>query len=371
MVFNYVKDDLGLLALTRSFTEGLEWVLDVTGNLLYGKSRWPDIGPDPVDGDRRRGGSRRLLSGRLADGAACGGGVRLDGADRPVGQSRWRPLSVLVVAAPLAFVIGLSLGHRRMAICLAVDRAIKPMLSVLQTLPFFTYLLPAVIFFKVGPTAGAVATTIYAIPPMILMTTLGLQKVPPEVVEAGQMSGCTRWQLLRHVYLPSARTEILVGVNQVIMLSLAMVVLTAFIGMPGLGAKLLAMMGSFKLGRSFEIGVTIVLLAVMLDRMSKAWASSSRAFRARHAMVAAAHPAAGLAVAAFVRVHGPVAGRPDRGRYRAQAEFQPGQGNRRSDQGASGPRLGQAITGSNTRFPERSGADPLPQFPAESFRRPP
>lgn len=85
------------------------------------------------------------------------------------------------------------------------------------------------------------------------------------------MSGCSKWQMLRHVYIPAARTEILVGVNQVIMLCLAMVVLTAFIGMPGLGAKLLAMMGSFKLGRSLEIGVTIVLLAVMLDQMSKAW----------------------------------------------------------------------------------------------------
>jgi len=106
---------------------------------------------------------------------------------------------------------------------------------------------------------------------MVLMTTLGLKKVSPEVVEAGKMSGCSRWQMLRHVYLPAARTEILVGVNQVIMLCLAMVVLTAFIGMPGLGAKLLAMMGSFKIGRSFEIGVTIVLLAIMLDRMSKAW----------------------------------------------------------------------------------------------------
>ena len=179
-------------------------------------------------------------------------------------------MSVLVVAAPTAFIIGLSLGIAAWK-SPAFDRALKPVLSVLQTLPFFTYLLPAVIFFKVGPTAGAVATTIYAIPPMILMTTLGLQKVSPEVVEAGHMSGCTKLQLLRHVYLPSARTEILVGVNQVIMLCLAMVVLTAFIGMPGLGAKLLAMMGSFKLGRSFEIGVTIVLLAVTLDRMSKAW----------------------------------------------------------------------------------------------------
>ena len=103
------------------------------------------------------------------------------------------------------------------------------------------------------------------------LTALGLKKVSHEVVEAGKMRGCTRWQMLRYVYILAARSEILVGVNQVIMLCLAMVVLIAFIGMLGLGAKLLAMMGSFKLGRSFEIGATIVLLAVMLDRCSKAW----------------------------------------------------------------------------------------------------
>lgn len=179
-------------------------------------------------------------------------------------------MSVLVVAAPVAFVIGLLLGITAWKFP-SFERFLKPVLSVLQTLPFFTYLLPAVIFFKVGPTAGAMATIIYAIPPMILMTTLGLKKVSPEIVEAGKMSGCSRWQMLSKVYIPAARTELLVGVNQVIMLCLAMVVLTAFIGMPGLGAKLLAMMNSFKLGRSFEIGVSIVLLAVMLDRLSKAW----------------------------------------------------------------------------------------------------
>lgn len=268
-VFNFVKDDLGLLALTRWLTEGLEWVLNVTGNLLFGKRRWPNLGPIPwtaiagvaaVLGYYLGGWRMALLAAFTFTWTAL------------VGQ--WKiameTMSVLVVAAPLAFVIGLSLGILAWK-SRAFNTAIKPILSVLQTLPFFTYLLPAVIFFKVGPTAGAVATTIYAIPPMILMTTLGLQKVSPEVVEAGKMSGCTKFQLLRNVYLPAARTEILVGVNQVIMLCLAMVVLTAFIGMPGLGAKLLAMMGSFKLGRSFEIGVTIVLLAVTLDRMSKAW----------------------------------------------------------------------------------------------------
>lgn len=268
-IFNFVKDDLGLLALTRFLTEILQVVLDATANLLFGKRRWPGLGPIPWTAIAAVAGVIGYYLGgwRIA---LLGAGTFIWTALIGQWKIAMETMSVLVVAAPAAFVIGLGLG------ILAwrkpwVDRALKPVLSVLQTLPFFTYLLPAVIFFKVGPTAGAVATTIYAIPPMILMTTLGLKKVPPEVVEAGNMSGCTRFQLLRHVYLPSARTEILVGVNQVIMLCLAMVVLTAFIGMPGLGAKLLAMMGSFKLGRSFEIGVTIVLLAVMLDRMSKAW----------------------------------------------------------------------------------------------------
>ncbi len=179
-------------------------------------------------------------------------------------------MSVLIVASPVAFGVGLLFGIWAWK-SKTVESILQPVLAVLQTIPFFTYLLPAVIFFKVGPTAGAVATIIFAIPPMILMTTLGLKKVPEEVIEAGKMSGCTKWQMLTKVYIPSARTEILVGVNQVIMLSLAMVVLTAFIGMPGLGAKLLAMMGSFKLGRSLEIGITIVLLAIMLDRLTKAW----------------------------------------------------------------------------------------------------
>jgi glycine betaine/proline transport system permease protein len=268
-IFNFVKDDLGLLALTRFLTEGLQWLLDASGNIFFGKRRWPFVGPIPWTAMAAVAAVVGYYLGgwRLA---LLGGGTMIWTALIGQWKIAMETISVLAIAAPLAFVIGLLTGIAAWKYAW-VDKAIKPILSVLQTLPFFTYLLPAVIFFKVGPTAGAVATTIYAIPPMILMTTLGLQKVSPEVVEAGKMSGCTRFQMLRHVYLPSARTEILVGVNQVIMLSLAMVVLTAFIGMPGLGAKLLAMMGSFKLGRSFEIGVTIVLLAVMLDRMSKAW----------------------------------------------------------------------------------------------------
>ena len=273
--FENIKGDLetgrwGLIHLTRWFAEGpLEFMLGFTANLLEGKHRWPYLEPLPwASVAAVAAGIGFYLGGwRLA---LLGGGTFVWTA--MVGQWKiaMQTLSVLAVAVPLAFLVGLLLGIAAWKWG-RFERLIKPVLAILQTIPFFTYLLPAVIFFKVGPTAGAIATTIYAIPPMVLMTTLGLKKVPHEVVEAGKMSGCSRLQMLLRVYIPSARTEILVGVNQVIMLCLAMVVLTAFIGMPGLGGKLLAMMNSFKLGRSFEIGVTIVLVAVMLDRMSKAW----------------------------------------------------------------------------------------------------
>ena len=268
-VFQLIVFDLGLINVTRFLSGGLEFLLDAVANVLYGKHRWPRIEALPwtviastaaVLGYYLGGWRLALLAGGTFVWAALIGQWKLT----------METMSVIVVAAPFSFAIGMALGiwswkSRR------VEDTIKPMLLVMQVLPFFSYLLPAVIFFKVGPTAATVATIAYSLPPMILMTTLGLKKVSPEVVEAGKMSGCSKFQMLRHVYIPSARTEIMVGLNQVIMLCLAMVVLTAAIGMPGLGAKLLAMMGSFKLGRSFEIGITIVLLAVMLDRLSKAW----------------------------------------------------------------------------------------------------
>ena len=268
-LFDFIKDDLGLLYFTRTISAGLEWLLDITANLLYGKNRWPHLGPIPWTAIAAAGAVIGYWVGGWKTAALAGGTFVWTAL---IGQWKlaMQTMAVIVVAAPLAVLVGLILGiiawkSKRF------DSFLRPFLSILQTLPFFTYLLPAVIFFKVGPTAASVATIVYAIPPMVLMTTLGLKKVPDAVVESGHMSGATRGQMLRHVYLPAARTEILVGVNQVIMLCLAMVVLTAFIGMPGLGAKLLSLMNSLKLGRSFEIGITIVLLAVMLDRLSKAW----------------------------------------------------------------------------------------------------
>ena len=269
-IFNFVKDDLGLIHVTRAMSGGIEWVLDVTANLLYGKRRWPNLEPIPWT-------TIAVTAGCL--GYALGGWrLALFGAGTFIwvalmGQWQWtmETLSVIVVAVPLAVLSGLVLGVLAWRSA-RFERILNPLLNIAQSLPHFAYMIPVVVFIGVGPKSGAIVTIIFAIPPMIRMTLLGLRRVPPEVVESGQMCGATSWQLLRHVRLPTARTEILVGVNQVIMQSLAMVVLASFIGMPGLGQKLLQLLQSLKIGRSIEIGITIVLLAVMLDRFSKAWA---------------------------------------------------------------------------------------------------
>lgn len=298
--FNFLIEDLHLKVLTRWFAEGpLDFMLGVTANLLEGKHRFPYM-EDPLPWSAIAAAA--AVVGYYLGGwklSLLAGGTLIWTALMGQWKITMQTMSVLAVAAPLGFLIGL-IGGIAAWKWKAFDRAIKPYLAVMQTLPFYTYLLPAVIFFKVGPTAGAIATTIYATPPMILMTTIGLKKVSSEIVEAGKMSGCTRWQMLTRVYLPSARTEILVGVNQVIMLCLAMVVLTAFIGMPGLGGKLLALMNSFKLGRSFEIGITIVLVAIMLDRLSKAWVAKQPEHFERGTPWYIRHKYAVLAVVLFV-----------------------------------------------------------------------
>ncbi|MEO1459142.1 MAG: ABC transporter permease subunit, partial [Pseudomonadota bacterium] len=269
-LFVFLKDDLGLIHLTRAVADGVEWMLDVTANILYGKRRWPRLEPLPWTAVAVTAGviGHALGGWRLA---LLGAGTFTWIA--VMGQWKWamETLSVIVVAAPITILLGLVLGvwaWRRPA----VERVMAPLLNVAQSLPHFAYMIPVVVFIGVGPKAGAIVTMIFAMPPMIRMTILGLRKVPPEVVESGRMCGSTGWQLLRHTRLTTARTEILVGVNQVIMQCLAMVVLASFIGMPGLGQKLLQLLQALKIGRSVEIGITIVLIAILLDRCSKAWA---------------------------------------------------------------------------------------------------
>ena len=140
-------------------------------------------------------------------------------------------------------------------------------------MPQFSYLVPMTVMFGLGDHAAALAIVIYATPPMVRLTILGLKGVSPEVVEAGMMSGCTSFQLMFRVMLPTARRNILVGVNQVIMQCLAMVVIAALIGAQGLGDDLLKALNGLRIGKALELGICIVLIAIVLDRLSLAWAN--------------------------------------------------------------------------------------------------
>ncbi|HLQ19288.1 MAG TPA: ABC transporter permease subunit [Tabrizicola sp.] len=268
--FAFAQNDLGLMTLTRAFSDVVEFCLDVTANLLYGKSRWPHVGPIPWVVIAATAGMAGYALGGLRL-AALGAGTFVWIA--VMGQWKWamETLSVIVVAVPFSVALGLALGILAWRSRLA-ERILNPVLNIAQSLPHFAYMIPVVVFIGVGPKAGAIVTIIFSVPPMIRMTLLGLRGVSPEIIESGKMSGTTRLQLMTRVRLPAARTEILIGVNQVIMQSLAMVVLASFIGMPGLGQKLLQLLQALKIGLSVEIGITIVLLAIVLDRMSKAWA---------------------------------------------------------------------------------------------------
>ena len=188
---------------------------------------------------------------------------------------QWTPamqtLSFVLVAVPLSVFLGLSLGiiafkHK------TFESILAPLLNVAQSMPHFSYLIPVVVFFGIGDHAGAISTVIFATPPMIRLTILGLKKVSPEVLEAGMMSGCNPRQLMFKVLIPTARHDILIGVNQVIMQCLAMAVIASFIGARGLGYDLLVSLNMLKIGQALELGVSIVLIAVVLDKLSLAWA---------------------------------------------------------------------------------------------------
>jgi glycine betaine/proline transport system permease protein len=204
---------------------------------------------------------------------------------------QWEPamqtLSLVLIAAPISFGLGLLLGVSAFK-SRKVEAVLTPLLNVAQTMPHFSYLVPVMVLFGVGDHAGAIATIIFATPPMVRLTILGLKKVPLEVVEAAMMSGCTNLQLMFKVMIPAARRDILIGVNQMIMQCLALAVIASFIGAKGLGFNLLLALNQLRIGQALELGVCIVLIAVLLDRLSLAWANKStdyfadQSFAVRH-----------------------------------------------------------------------------------------
>ena len=178
-------------------------------------------------------------------------------------------LASILVAVPLGVAGGVLLGIASWRWSW-VDRALHPVLDLMQTIPVFAYLVPILYLFGFGPTAAVVATLIYAMPPMTRVTTLALRRVPAEITDLGRMVGCTRRQMTWRVMVPSAREALLVGVNQVIMLSLNMVIIASMIGAGGLGFDVLAALRRLDFGAGLESGLAIVALAIALDRLSQA-----------------------------------------------------------------------------------------------------
>ncbi len=181
-------------------------------------------------------------------------------------------LSSIIIAVPLGVVGGIMIGvlGYRSATFKAM---IMPVLDLMQTVPVFAYLVPILILFGFGPVSAMIATVIYAMPPMVRITLLALSQVPEEIVEFGRMAGCNTRQLLWKVLIPSAKPALMIGVNQVVMLSLNMVIIASMIGAGGLGFDVLNALKRLRIGEGIEAGLAITLLAIALDRLSQGLAN--------------------------------------------------------------------------------------------------
>jgi glycine betaine/proline transport system permease protein len=190
-------------------------------------------------------------------------------------EAAMQTLALVLVAAGVSLAIGIPIGIIA-AKSAAVEATIRPILDVAQTMPAFVYLVPIVVLLGIGAGPGLIATVIFAMPPAVRLTMLGIQQVPKDTVEAAHAFGATPWQTLFKVELPLSLRTIMAGVNQVIMLSLSMVVIAGLAGAGGLGEPVVTGLSTLNVGTSFVGGVGIVVIAIMLDRVTRAMASRDR-----------------------------------------------------------------------------------------------
>ena len=180
-------------------------------------------------------------------------------------------LAIIIASVILSLAIGLPLGILA-AQYARLDSIMRPVLDGMQTMPSFVYLIPAMMFFGLGKVPAVIATVVYAVPPLIRLTTLGIKGVSPSAVEAAESYGATRGQILRDVEVPLALPAIMAGVNQTTMMALAMVVIAALVGAGGIGGEVLLALNRIDAGRGFEAGLCIVALAIVIDRITQGFA---------------------------------------------------------------------------------------------------
>lgn len=177
-------------------------------------------------------------------------------------------LAIVLTATLCSIVVGVPLGVWS-AKSNSVNQVVRPLLDFMQTLPSFVYLIPAVLLFGIGEVPAVIATFVFATPPAVRLTNLGIRQVPTEVVEAARSFGSTPWQMLTKVQLPMALPTIMAGINQTIMLALSMAVIASMIGAPGLGSIVLSGISSVNVGMGLVGGLGIVVLAIILDRVTE------------------------------------------------------------------------------------------------------
>lgn len=195
-------------------------------------------------------------------------------------------LSMIVTSVLFCVVLGVPLG----IVAARSDRVFavtRPVLDIMQTIPSFVYLVPIVMLFGVGMAPGIIATIIFALPPIVRLTNLGIRNVRGDLIEAAEAFGSTRWQMLWNVQLPLAMRTIMAGLNQTLMLALSMVVITSMIGAGGLGLTVYTGLGRLNVGGATAGGVGIVLLAIILDRITQALGESNgvRPFSLRQTII--------------------------------------------------------------------------------------
>ena len=190
-------------------------------------------------------------------------------------EAAMQTLALVLAATVVALAIGIPIGIIA-AKSAAVEAAIRPILDIAQTMPAFVYLVPIVVLLGIGAGPALIATVIFAMPPAVRLTMLGIQQVPKDTVEAAHAFGATPWQTLFKVELPLSLKTIMAGVNQVIMLSLSMVVIAGLAGAGGLGEPVVTGLSQLDVGLSFVGGVGIVVIAIMLDRVTRAMAERDR-----------------------------------------------------------------------------------------------
>ncbi|MDO6850613.1 proline/glycine betaine ABC transporter permease [Priestia megaterium] len=189
-------------------------------------------------------------------------------------QETMDTLALVLTSVLISIIVGIPLGIWASQSA-KTARIITPILDFMQTMPAFVYLIPALFFFGIGVVPGVISSVIFAMPPTIRLTNLGIREVPADLVEAANAYGSTTKQKLFKVQLPLATKTIMAGINQSIMLSLSMVVIASLVGAPGLGAEVYRAVSRLEVGTGFEAGISIVILAIILDRITQYFGNRS------------------------------------------------------------------------------------------------